>query len=139
MRVISQDGTIDVPYELTSIQLVSKTTIVAQGSYFGSGNDNFATIAEYSTEEKAKKAMEMLRNNYLDFMTEATPDGNGFCFNQPKVFQFPKDEDVEVQPMPDVISLLESIQRDMDDNIYNFTKDGKCSSCGGCCSNLSLS
>ena len=24
----------------------------------------------------------------------------------------------------------------MDDNIYNFTKDGKCSGCGGCCSNL---
>lgn len=96
MRVISQDGTIDVPYELTSIQLVSKTTIIAQGSYFGSSSDdNYVTVAEYSTEEKAQKAMEMLRNNYLDFMTEATPDGNGFCFNQPKVFQFPKDEDVE--------------------------------------------
>ena len=65
MRVISQYGTIDVPYELTSIQLVSKTTIVAQGSYFGSGNDNFATIAEYSTEENAKKAMEMLRDAYI--------------------------------------------------------------------------
>ena len=52
-------------------------------------------IATYSTEEKAQKAMEMLRNNYLYFMAEATPDGNGFCFNQPKVFQFPKDEDVE--------------------------------------------
>lgn len=24
----------------------------------------------------------------------------------------------------------------MEDNIYNFTKDGKCSSCGNCCSNL---
>ena len=96
MRVISQDGTIDIPYELTSIQLVSKTTIIAQGSYFGSSSDdNFVTVAEYSTEEKAQKAMEMLRNNYLDFMAEATPDGNGFCFNQPKVFQFPKDEDVE--------------------------------------------
>lgn len=38
--------------------------------------------------------------------------------------------------MPDVISFLEAVQRDMDDNIYNFTKDGKCSGCGGCCSNL---
>ena len=38
--------------------------------------------------------------------------------------------------MPDVISLLEAVQRDMDDNIYNFTKEGKCSGCGGCCSNL---
>ena len=38
--------------------------------------------------------------------------------------------------MPDVISLLEAVQRDMDDNIYNFCKDGKCSQCGNCCSNL---
>lgn len=97
MRVISQDGTIDVPYELTSIQLVSKATIVAQGSYFGSSSDdNFVTVAEYSTESKAKKSMEMMRNTYLDFMAEATPDGNGFCFNQPKVFQFPKDKELEV-------------------------------------------
>ncbi len=103
MRVISQDGTIDVPYELTSIQLVSKTTIVAQGSYFGSGNDNFATIAEYSTEAKAQKAMEMLRDTYLSRMElDGGYDAVNGCYVQPnfwvlpKVFQFPKDEDVEV-------------------------------------------
>lgn len=38
--------------------------------------------------------------------------------------------------MPDVISFLESVKRDMDDNIYNFTKNGKCSGCGNCCSRL---
>ena len=38
--------------------------------------------------------------------------------------------------MPDVISFLEVVKRGMDDNIYNFTKDGKCSGCGNCCSNL---
>ena len=38
--------------------------------------------------------------------------------------------------MASVISFLEMVKRDMEDNIYNFTKDGKCSSCGGCCSNL---
>lgn len=36
----------------------------------------------------------------------------------------------------EVLSYLESVQRGMEDNIYNFTKDGKCSSCGNCCSNL---
>lgn len=83
MRVISQDGTIDVPYELTSIQLVSKTTIVAQGSYFGSSSDdNFVTVAEYSTEEKVKKAIEMLHDEWNDY-------------GQVGLFQFPKDEDVE--------------------------------------------
>ena len=96
MRIISQDGTIDIPYGLTSIQLVSKTTIVAQGSYFGSGNDNFATIAEYSTEDKAQKAMEMLREKYKDY-AKATNKSNFFTmFDYPKVFQFPHDEDVEV-------------------------------------------
>ena len=35
-----------------------------------------------------------------------------------------------------VISLLEAVERDMEDNIYNFTKDGKCSGCGNCCTNL---
>lgn len=38
--------------------------------------------------------------------------------------------------MPSVISALEAIQRGMEDIIYNFTKDGKCSGCGNCCSNL---
>lgn len=95
MRVISQDGTIDVPYELTSIQLVFKTTIVAQGSYFGSGNDNFATIAEYSTEEKAQKAMEMLRKKYCKY-TKAICQSYCTLFDNPKVFRFPADEDVEV-------------------------------------------
>lgn len=36
----------------------------------------------------------------------------------------------------EVISFLESVRKGMDDNIYNFTKDGKCSSCGNCCSNI---
>lgn len=35
-----------------------------------------------------------------------------------------------------VISALEAIQRDMEDNIYDFTENGKCSGCGNCCTNL---
>ena len=36
----------------------------------------------------------------------------------------------------EVISFLESVQKGMEDNIYNFCRDGKCSQCGNCCSNL---
>lgn len=36
----------------------------------------------------------------------------------------------------EVVSFLQSVQRGMEDNIFNFTKDGECSSCGKCCSNL---
>lgn len=38
--------------------------------------------------------------------------------------------------MVECISTLEKVRRDMDDNIYNFTKDGECTGCGSCCSNL---
>ena len=34
------------------------------------------------------------------------------------------------------ISSLEYVRRGMEDNIYNFMKDGKCSNCGNCCSNI---
>ena len=97
MRVISQDGTIDIPYESVIIQRFGREIYFLNKNLIGVERlVSDIDIATYSTEEKAEKAMEMLHNNYLDFMTEATPDGNGFCFNQPKVFQFPKDEDVEV-------------------------------------------
>lgn len=92
MRIISQNGTIDVPYEMSAIRNDDKLIILCMAGETGKGS----VIATYSTSEKAEKAMEMLRNSYLDFMSEATPDGNGFCFNQPKIFQFPKDEDLEV-------------------------------------------
>ena len=96
MRVISQDGTIDIPYESVIIQRFGREIYFLNKNLIGVEQlVSDMDIATYSTEAKAQKAMEMLRNNYLDFMTEATPDGNGFCFNQPKVFQFPKDEDVE--------------------------------------------
>ena len=96
MRVISQDGTIDIPYDSVIIQRFKRKIYFLNKNLIGVEQlVSDMDIATYSTEEKAEKAMEMLRNDYLDFMTETTPDGNGFCFNQPKVFQFPKDEDVE--------------------------------------------
>ena len=70
MRVISQDGKLDFPYEnsVVFINLVdaSEIRIVAIG------DDDDAVIAKYSTEEKAKKAMEMLRIAYVGkFITNA--------------------------------------------------------------------
>ena len=76
-------------------------------------------IAEYSTEEKAKKAMEMLRDTYQYGKRVSVPkiDESGIdkedditiyntrlindffkggTYVPTKVFQFPKDEDVEV-------------------------------------------
>lgn len=62
MRVISQDGTIDMPYEVSSLNMVVGVVNAAIYCY-----SSFSTIkmAEYSSKEKAKKAMEMLRDVYI--------------------------------------------------------------------------
>ena len=95
MRIISQVGLYDIAYEALAIRFHEDDRAIIIGVPLSINIPNIK-LGEYSTEAKAQKAMEMLRNGYLDFMSEATPDGNGFCFNQPKIFQFPADEDVEV-------------------------------------------
>lgn len=35
-----------------------------------------------------------------------------------------------------VISQLEYVRKGIEDNLYNYTENGKCSCCGNCCSNL---
>lgn len=65
MRVISQDGTIDVPYESSSLSMASGKYEDAEYAAIYCCN-SFSTIrmAEYGSEEKAKKAMERLRKIY---------------------------------------------------------------------------
>lgn len=60
MRIISQDGCYDVPYE--------HTTLIRVGTeiYLSSIKLRDTLIAKYSTEEKAVKAMEMCRKKYAD-------------------------------------------------------------------------
>lgn len=97
MRVISQDGRSDIPYDNFVFGMTKDNSIVAIRDTIARPSEVVnGIVAKYSTEDKAKKAMEMLRNEYLNFMAEATPDGNGFCFNPPKVFQFPMDREVVV-------------------------------------------
>lgn len=111
MRVISQDGKTDIPYENFVFSILNS----------GSGNCGIVAvknvaeppevfmnslIAVYTTEEKALKAMEMLRQEYLrvveinqtnpvtDEIVEIT--GRQYYFNVPKVFQFPQDDEIEV-------------------------------------------
>lgn len=99
MRVISQDGTIDVPYEQAIIEISPmypkeiKVTL-ALGNY---------QMAKYSSWKKALKAMEMLRQTYLSRMElDGGYDSVNQCYVQPnywvlpKVFQFPQDDEIEV-------------------------------------------
>ena len=74
MRVISQDGTIDIPYELSAVTIghkvdLSKFNINIRSKLL---DERPCIVATYSTEEKAKKAMEMLRIAYVGkFITNA--------------------------------------------------------------------
>ena len=68
MRVISQDGTMDVPYEISYFSMaVGKYENVEHAVIFCY---NYSTsmgtkMAEYGSKEKAKKAMEMLIEAYI--------------------------------------------------------------------------
>lgn len=104
MRVISQDGTLDVPYEMVVIQEFRNAIYFLNRNL--SGVEDLTSdimLAEYSTEAKAIKAMEMLREEYLKYMEiEGHADLTGQGIIQPnfwvlpKVFQFPQDDEIEV-------------------------------------------
>ena len=85
MRVISQNGKFDLPYEDTVIHTeyfkLEPRVVVAifKGEKY--------TLGKYSTEEKAIKAMKMLR--------EAWKFKTGI-YHRNIIFQFPQDSKIEV-------------------------------------------
>ena len=72
MRVVSQNGKIDIPYDYFSLSMACMRIVsgmVEDRNAFSIvchnlSSPNGTKLAEYSTEEKAKKAMEMLREAY---------------------------------------------------------------------------
>lgn len=72
MRVISQDGRIDIPYDYFSLSMACAritSGMVEDRNVFSIvchnlSSPNGTKMAEYSSEEKAKKAMKMLRIAY---------------------------------------------------------------------------
>ena len=111
MRVISQDGTLDVPYEISSFSMaVGKYENVEHAVIFCY---NYSTsmgtkMAEYVSKEKAKKVMEMLRIVYEnnEFYHHISNSEHFVEFFQPlgeemfkkatsEYFQFPTEEELE--------------------------------------------
>lgn len=96
MRIISQNGLLDVSYELLAISPYSKNMATIVGTFPGNDigkGDRVYILGEYSTEEKAMKAMEMCREKYLSRTV------NGYYVQPnywvlPKVFQFPADDEI---------------------------------------------
>lgn len=110
MRVISQDGTLDMPYEEVIIQRFKSRIYFLNKNLTGveSLSDDMQ-IAEYSTEAKAIKAMEMLRkvyeNNVFYHCTASSKrfeevqrilSEEQFWKATTEYFQFPQDDEIEV-------------------------------------------
>ena len=102
MRVISQDGALDIPYEQVVIQRFNGEIYFLNKNL--TGIDDLVSdivIAKYSTEEKAKKAMEELRYAYMCHnlvkMVKTPPDGidEKLTMGLSGVFQFPAEEELE--------------------------------------------
>lgn len=114
MRVISQNGNVDLPYEQITVCHAMENVIALR-------NDKEYVLGKYSSQEKAYKAMEMLREAYTSMpivmqnVTISEDMAKEFerlkkcgvivrAENQPSkvdfinnaIFQFPQDEDVEV-------------------------------------------
>lgn len=96
MRVVSQDGKIDVPYERYTIWCYKDQYLDIYHIACDS-ETSYRGLADYTTEEKAIKAMEMLRETYL-LKAEIHSDYNGHHYKAElnKVFQFPQDDEIEV-------------------------------------------
>ena len=110
MRVISQDGTLDVPYSNYQLFVIgAKYDVKVARIYCQSSYAPSVKIAEYSTNAKAFKAMEMLKEHYglLSFMKliACTTKYESFIRKfaeddfikaTTEYFQFPQDDEIEV-------------------------------------------
>lgn len=93
MRVISQDGYTDIPYEDFVFSATDDWKIkVAKDVVCNTGQGKLRVIAEYYSREKALKVMEMLRKAWLG---ESVEFENGF-YHKNCVFRFPADDEVQV-------------------------------------------
>ena len=121
MRLISQDGMIDVPYDKIVVKVTEHPFEMVISALF-EREDCMKDIVMgyYSTESKALKVMEMLRSTYVNneyykslCNGVAIPLPNNsddmkekmiatHTFRATTIFQFPKDEEVEVQEWQDL-------------------------------------
>ena len=95
MRLISQNGKIDVPYDKVILGICDQNNRQEYVIYAYHDSPRPLFIATYSNTDKALKVMEMLREEYLQYCTVRSSE-YWLAFNNPKVFKFPADEEVEV-------------------------------------------
>ncbi|WP_024294961.1 hypothetical protein [Lacrimispora indolis] len=123
MRIVSQNGKYDAPYEQCIIS-VRGGMITAEIPSTNSSTCSFL-MGEYSSPEKVQKAMEMLHREYIGIMPSLIISDCGFSQTDledlkqsmvggqimvpsqgdgrveyhmlPQIFRFPADEEIEVE------------------------------------------
>lgn len=113
MRIISQDGASDVPYERYSVCAIKDEHRNIYHIVCDYSEKTHRRLAEYSTEAKTIKAMEMLREQYSRIeIIKALASGTCKHMEESlkpeefkdilkkyinmEVFQFPQDDEIEV-------------------------------------------
>ncbi len=114
MRIISQSGRVDIPYEMAVVYVEYESVIAKVG-------DEIYAMGKYSTEEKAFKAMKMLIETYTGMpivmqnvdvsedmekeferlkkcgvIVQAENQPSKVDFINNAFFQFPQDDEIEV-------------------------------------------
>nr|DAZ25793.1 MAG TPA: hypothetical protein [Caudoviricetes sp.] len=85
MRVISQHGNVDLPYEQIVVCHAMESVIALY-------NGEKYVLGKYSSKEKSYKAMEMLRKAWINEAIEFTHG----IYHRNIIFQFPQDDEIEV-------------------------------------------
>jgi len=110
MRIISQNGNVDLPYKKFVFGITKDNKIACCRECVAPPYEIYnGIIAEYSSKEKALKAMEMLREQHekVAFLKTIINTEKGASFVRglsetefdkmtQNYFQFPKDDEVEV-------------------------------------------
>lgn len=99
MRLISQDGKTDIPYENSAIYVVANYGHSKENGFHNIAGyeimahtgDDYWDLGDYSTEEKALKVMEMLQQQYVGHLMTVLIDVKA----ESTYFKFPADEEVK--------------------------------------------
>lgn len=89
MRIISQDGKLDFPYESCFVRRLGSQIL----AIFNNMDVIEEVLATYSTLEKAEKAMRKLQNHY-SYVWKIEHGLHAYYADEPCVFQFPQENEI---------------------------------------------
>lgn len=95
MRIISQDGKFDMPYEIMAVSISNRDAKKIIAWSVSVEADISIEMAEYSTEEKALKAMDMMHTEY-QYAEECRIMGT-YVSKPVCAFQFPQEDEIKME------------------------------------------